>query len=112
MNVLERYNAALDAKAAEYLAKADTARLKDDERGCSVCLMQASMLGDMLKQLGRVDHEMMRPGLLQKQIDAFEESAKKKKDAGDLDNAEREQIKADTVRFALNELRRLEAENG
>ena len=112
MTILEQYNRALDAKAAEYRAKADSARLQGDERGRSICLMQASMLGDMLKQLGRVEHEGVRPGILQKEIDLMEENARRIRSAGDLDKAEREQIKGQTIRFAQSELRRLEGENG
>ena len=112
MTVLERYNQVLDAKAAEFRAGADSARLQGDERTHSIRLMQASMLGDMLKQLGRVEHEKLRPGILEREIAFLEDNAGRIGTTGDLDAAEREQIKARTVRFALQELRRLEAENG
>ena len=42
----------------------------------------------------------------------LEQNAERIRLTGDLDAAEREQIKARTTRFALEELRRLEAENG
>lgn len=112
MSIMEQYNGALDKKAAEFREKAQHARRQGDEREESLCLMQASMLGDMLKHIGRVDHEGIRPGLLQKEIDFLEENAGRIARNGDLDAAEREQIKAKTVRFALETLRKLEAENG
>ena len=112
MSVLEEYNRILDAKAAEFREKAKAARAQGDERANSICLMQASMLGDMLKQLGRVVHEKIRPDLLQKSVDFLEQNAERIKLTGDLDAAEREQIKARTTLFALETLRRLEAENG
>jgi hypothetical protein len=112
MTLPETYNSILDAKAAEYREKAKAARAQGDERTHSICLMQASMLGDMLKQLGRVDHEGIRPGILEKEADFLEQNAERIRLTGDLDAAEREHIKARTTRFALEELRRLEAENG
>lgn len=112
MSVLESYNSVLDAKAAEFREKAQAARVQGDERTHSICLMQASMLGDMLKQIGRVDHEAIRPGLLEKEAVFLEQNAERIRLTGDLDAAERESIKARTTRFALKELRRLEAENG
>ncbi|MBO7385061.1 MAG: hypothetical protein J6U63_01820 [Clostridia bacterium] len=112
MTLLETYNSILDAKAAEFKEKAKAARAQGDERTLSICLMQASMLGDMLKQLGRVDHERIRPGLLEKEADFLEQNSRRISLTGDLDAADREQIKAHTTRFALEALRRLEAENG
>ena len=112
MTVLEMYNGILDKRASEYRDSANSARLQGDERAHSLFLMQANMLGDMLKQLGRVEYERLRPGLLQAQIDTLEKNAERLKRAGDYDSAEREQIKAHTIRFAQDELRRLEAENG
>ncbi len=52
---LEKYEKILDGWAAEENRKAEAAKSAGDERLKSICLMKASMLGDMLKVLGRVE---------------------------------------------------------
>ena len=71
MSILDRYYAALDQRAGEERAKAAQAKSRGDEREHSIHLMQSSMLGDMLRTLGRVQHEGARPGALQAQIDSL-----------------------------------------
>ena len=110
MNVLEKYNAALDARAEEFRVEAEHAKQRGDERDHSMALMQQSMLGDMLKALGRAEHESRR-GILQKQIDAAEQSALTHRQCGDFDAADRDAIKARTIRWAKELLERLEAED-
>ena len=110
MDIIERYDAALDAKAAEFHEQADQARLRGDERAHSIALMRESMLGDMLKQLGRAEHTARR-GVLQRLIDAAGQRAAMLRDRDDFDGADREALKAETIRWALDTLRRLEAEN-
>ena len=110
MDIIKEYNAALDAHAAEFHQAAEQARARGDERGHSLALMQESMLGDMLKQLGRVEH-VGRRGLLQKQIDRCEAQAAKLRQRDDFDGEDQERIKAQTIRWALETLTRLEAEH-
>ena len=71
-------------------------------------LMQASMLGDMLKTLGRVQHEGVRPGVLQKQIDVLKTEAERLRQQEDFDQAERTLVKAQTIAWALDTLKKLE----
>ena len=108
MNMIERYDAALDARAAEFRAEAARAEAAADERGHSLALMQASMLGDMLKQLGRAEHAGRR-GVLQKLADAAAARSQAALDRGDHDAADQEQIKARTILWAKQALEALEA---
>ena len=108
MNILEQYNLALDRRAAEEREKAMLAKARDDEREHSMHLMQSSMLGDMLKVLGRVQHEGTRPDALERQIVALEKEAEKQQAQGDYDSADRTRIKAQTIAWAQNVLRELE----
>ena len=111
MNVYEEYRRILAVEAKKHLAAAAKAKAANDERTNSVELMQASMLGPMLEQLGRVDHEKIRPGVLQKEIDHMQAEQKRFEELGDFDQADRWHLKAETTRFALKTLRELEAEN-
>ncbi|MBO4298109.1 MAG: hypothetical protein J5602_08410 [Clostridia bacterium] len=110
MTILERYNAALDERAAAMRAEAAAARQSGDERRHSLFLMQASMLGDMLKQLGKVEHNRIRAGILQSEIDFMTRQAASFEARGDFDAADQARVKADTIRWAQDALRRLEAE--
>ena len=109
MNILEQYNLALDRRAAQEREKAAQANARGDERSHSIHLMCASMLGDMLKALGRVQHEGIRPGVLQKQIDALTAEAQLRSEKGDYDAADRARVKAETIAWAQNVLKELEA---
>ena len=111
MSIIEQYDAALDAKAAEFHAQAEQARLRGDERAYSIALMRESMLGDMLKHLGRADHGPRR-GILQGQIEATVQRAGVLRARDDFDGADREALKAETIRFAMDTLRQLEATHG
>ena len=111
MNVLEKYNAALDLRANEERAKAAAAKAAGDERQHSIHLMCSSMLGDMLKALGRVEHEGKRPGILATQIESFQNESKKQQAQNDYDSADRSRIKAQTIAWAQDILRKLENEN-
>ena len=108
--IFERYDAALDARAAAERKKAEEARRRWDEREKSLCLMRASMLGDMLKQLGRWEHRKIRPGLLQAEIDLMLRQAGEYGKKQDFDAANQAEVKAETIRWALDTLRALEAE--
>ena len=68
MSVLENYYVALDKRAQEERQKALAAKGQGDERAHSLHLMQESMLGDMLRQMGRVQHEGKRPNMLENLI--------------------------------------------
>jgi len=108
MSVMEKYYCALDERSAQERSKAAEAKAANDERGHSIHLMQASMLGDMLKVLGRVQHEGARPGVLQAQIDSLKKEEEKQKAQGDYDSADRARVKAETIGWALRTLTELE----
>lgn len=109
MDILEKYFLALDKRAADEREKAAQAHARSDEREHSIHLMCSSMLGDMLKVLGRVEHTGQRPGVLQSQINMLLCDAEKQKAAGDFDAADRTRVKAETIAWALNKLKELEA---
>lgn len=111
MTLLERYNALLDQRAVEEREKATKARAAGDEREFSIHLMQASMLGEMLKTLGRVEHEKTRPGILQAQIAALKMEGEKQRKKEDFDAADRTMTKMETIAFALETLKKLETED-
>ena len=108
MNTLEQYYGALDAEAHRAKEAAEEARKTGDERSHSICLMKASMLGDMLKVLGRVEHEGKKPKALESLIESFSNEADKLRAAGDYDASDRAEQKAITVQFALDALREAE----
>lgn len=110
MDFQERYRQILAEEAARHREAAAKAKARGDERTHSVELMQASMLGPMLEQLGKVEHEKIRPGLLQKEIDFMLGEQKRYEAMNDYDQADRWRLKAETARFALQALRTLEAE--
>ncbi len=105
--MLEKYEAALDEKAAEHRRAAAEARSRADEREASLHLMCASMLGEMLKVLGRVEHEGRR-GNLQKLADAAAARAEAARARGDYDMYDQERIKAATILWAKEQLEQLE----
>ena len=106
MTLYERYDAALDAQAAVLRDEAAVAKSQGDQRAQSIELMKASMLGDMLKTLGRVEHDR-RPGLLESLAAQARGRAQALRSRDDFDAAEREDIKADTILWALETLRKL-----
>ncbi len=110
MTILERYNAALDERAALMRDEAAKAKRAGDERRHSLFLMQASMLGDMLKQQGKVEHNLIRPGIMQLEIDLMRRQAAGFEARGDFDAADQARVKADTIRWAQDTLRAREAE--
>ena len=98
---LEKYEKTLDLWAAAEREKAAQAKKAGDERQHSICLMKASMLGDMLKVLGRVEMSG-RKGTLERLILQCGTEAGKLKEKDDFDAAERSEIKAETIRRALH----------
>jgi hypothetical protein len=108
---LERYYKTLDEEALRQKEAAEAAKRNGNERAHSICLMKASMLGDMLKVLGRVEHEGKKPKALETLIDSFNEESERQHKLGDYDAADRAEQKAITVQFALDRLREIE-ENG
>ena len=94
MTFWEDYDRALDERAAQERERAYAARMQDDERMTSVHLMQASMLGDMLKALGRA-RENGKPDILDRQIASLHEEARRQKACEDFDEADRAAITAD-----------------
>lgn len=104
MNCLELYNQRLDAEAQKERALASEAKEKGDERAHSIHLMKASMLGDMLKALGRVAYEGKRPNALKNLVTSFDDEAEKARKQGDYDAADRAEQKAITIRFAIDAL--------
>lgn len=111
MEILEAYNRALDEAAEAHRALAASAKAQEDERTCSIELMQASMLGDMLKTFGRVQHLGKKPNAMQGLIASFTTEAEEQKALGDYDASDRAQIKADVIRFALTTLEGLEQDH-
>jgi hypothetical protein len=109
--ILEQYYAALDEAAQKETALAAEASACGNERLKSIHLMKASMLGDMLKVLGRVEHEGKKPKALETLIDSFNEESERQHKLGDYDAADRAEQKAITVQFALDRLREIE-DNG
>ena len=108
MTILERYNAALAEEAKRETSLAAEAAQKGDARMQSIHLMKASMLGDMLKVLGRVEHEGKRPNALETLVGSFSEEAERQRKLGDYDASDRAEQKAITVQFALDALREAE----
>ena len=111
MGILEKYNAELDRLAALHKEMALLSIEKGDEREYTIHLMQASMLGDMLKVFGRIEHEKTRPGHAENVIASLEKEEDKQKKTGDYDMADRARVKANTIRQAMELLERLEKEN-
>ena len=107
MTFWEEYDRALDERAAQEREKAYSARMQDDERMTSVHLMQASMLGDMLKALGRASRNG-RPDILERQIASLHEEAQRQRACEDFDEADRALVKAETIAWAQNLLKELE----
>lgn len=102
---LERYCETLDQWSAEERTKAAQAKKTGNEREHSICLMKASMLGDMLKTLGRVELTGVRPGIMKKEIAFLTTESERLKAMDDYDAAERALIKAETIRRAQNLLK-------
>ena len=100
----ETYCGILDEEASRMKTLAEQAKERGDERAHSICLMRASMLGDMLKALGRVEMEGRRPRALETLVESFSNEAEQKRKAGDYDDADRAEQKAITVQFALDAL--------
>ena len=97
---LEAYEKQLDMWAGEERQRAAQAKKAGDEREHSICLMKASMLGDMLKVLGKFEMTRGKKGLLKKEIVFLMREEERLKDIEDYDAAERSRIKADTIRRA------------
>ncbi len=97
---LEKYEKTLDVWANEEREKAAEAKQAGDERLMSIHLMKASMLGDMLKVLGKVELSG-RTGTLEKIAAQQTAEAGRFKVQEDYDSAEKSEIKAATVRRAL-----------
>ena len=97
---LEKYNETLSIWSAEEKERAMDAKKSGDERMHSVYMMKASMLGDMLKALGRFEMECGQKGLLEKEIVFLTKEAERLKGLGDYDAAERASIKAETIQRA------------
>ena len=105
----ETYCGILDEEANRARECAEEAKTRGDERAHSICLMRASMLGDMLKVLGRVEMEGKRPRALETLVESFSNEAEQKRKLGDYDAADRAEQKAITVQFALDALQGREA---
>ena len=111
MHILERYNAELDKLSEQERNLAAQAKERGDEREHSIHLMCASMLGEMLKVLGRNHHNRVRPNHIPDIIAHLEREEEQQKKSGDFDSADRTHIKVQTIRQALHILERLENEN-
>ena len=98
---LEKYEKTLDLWAEAERTKAAEAKKAGDERLQSIHLMKASMLGDMLKVLGKFEMMHGRKGLLAGNIASMTKEAERLTALGDYDAAERAEIKAETIRRAL-----------
>lgn len=104
MITYEAYCGILDAEASRMKEFAKKAKESGDERAHSVYLMRASMLGDMLKVLGRVELEGKRPRALETLVESFSNESEQQRRSGDYDAADRAEQKAITVQFALDAL--------
>lgn len=109
MTTMEAYNFALDLRAEEERQKAAAAKAQGDERAHSMHLMCASMLGEMLKVLGRVQHEGERPDALGALAEAQNREEERQRARGDFDAADRARVKAQTIAWAQGVLAELEA---
>lgn len=97
---LEKYCETLDMWAAEEKQNASQAKESGDERMHSIFLMKASMMGDMLKMLGKVEMNHIRPGIMEKNIAFLTAESERLKGMDDYDAADRALIKAETIRRA------------
>ena len=97
---LELYEKTLERWAQEEKEKAAEAKQAGDERQHSIHLMKASMLGDMLRVLGKLELSG-RKGTLERIALQQAAEAERLKKIGDYDAAERSEIKAETVRRAM-----------
>ncbi len=111
MDAMEKYNAALDARAAKEKALAAQAKEKGDEREHALHLMQASMCGDMLKALGRAQHTNPASRVLQKVLDGAVAEQARMREKDDADSADRARIKAETIQWAISLLEDMEREH-
>ena len=98
---LEKYEKTLDTWADEERAKAAEAKKAGDERLNSIHLMKASMLGDMLKVLGKLELSGRKGSLGKLALQQMAE-AERLREKDDYDAAERSEIKAETIRRALS----------
>jgi len=103
--VLESYYKKLNEESQR---ETNAARIASDERTRSIHLMKASMLGEMLKVLGRVQYEGKRPDALKNLVESFSAEAEKQRLLGDYDASDRAEQKAITVQFALDALNEAE----
>ena len=111
MTILDRYYQKLTEESGRETQLAAEAAKKGDAREQSIHLMKASMFGDMLKVLGRVEHEGKRPNALETLIESFMAEAERLRRLGDYDGSDRAEQKAITVQFALDALKEAE-QNG
>ncbi|MDO4741120.1 MAG: hypothetical protein Q4A66_10665 [Eubacteriales bacterium] len=111
MEILEKYYAELDRRSREQRDLALQSLEKGEEREYTIHLMQAGMMGDMLKVLGRVQHLRERPGHVEGILASLEKEEEKQNAAEDYDLADRARIKAQTIRQAMALLERLENEH-
>ncbi|MBQ2957394.1 MAG: hypothetical protein IJE08_13135 [Clostridia bacterium] len=95
----EKYEKILEGWSSEERKAAEAAKRAGDERRHSICLMKASMMGDMLKVLGKVEMSGRR-GTLERLAAQCEAEAEKLRAREDFDAAERSMIKAETIRRA------------
>ncbi len=102
---LDLYMKTLDTWAIDARAKAEEARAAGDERMRSIHLMRSSMMGDMLKAMGRAEIEGGRIGFMEKIAVQMDENALRQHEREDFDEEERSRIKAQTIRQALALLR-------
>lgn len=105
MTVLDRYNQTLKKEAERERTLAADASEKGDARAQSIHLMRASMFGDMLSVLGRVEYEGKRPNALETLIESFSDEAERLHKLGDYDGADRAEQKSIAVQFALDALK-------
>ena len=104
MNTLDYYNSLLNEESKKQAALAAEAKGRGDERAHSICCMKASMLGDMLKALGRVVYEGKRPNALKTLVVSLMDEAEAERKRGDYDASDRTEQKAITVQFAIDAL--------
>lgn len=94
------YESALHALAERARQAAQEAERAGDEREKSLQLMRASMLGNMLIALGKVDLDGRHVGVLADIRAQCERNEQKLRALGDEDAADRERVKAETIAIA------------
>lgn len=111
MSKLEKYYSFLDKEASKEHQLAEKAREQADERETSIHLMRESMLGDMLRALGKVRLENPENHALENLLERFGNEQERYSKKQDADLADRAKQKCEVIRLALDAVKALEAQD-